>query len=322
MTDDRTPETPRPGGSDHADIESLSALLDGEDPSAEAHAGSCALCAERLAGLARVRAELARPAPPPPEEVRQRALAAALAAASAGTASAETPAASPPFQAPRISGLERPARSEVPPPRFARSTPWVAALSVAALVLLVALAAGLVGPGRRDVSTTAAPELASPEEKAFEAQAGRQQDAGAGASGAVAAAGAPAGDLGPVRSGAELAARVRTLVAARAEARPESSAAAPSPAPPAEAQRSAATADQALAAGGPCDTEGLAAVSRPGSAPSAPVLRATALYEGEPAVVLVYPAAPNESPAAFRALALSQEDCRLLASALVAPATP
>src|SRR6266571_7482250 len=67
---------------DHPDIESLSTFLDGQAPEVEGHVAGCAECRRRLDGLARVRAAIAAPVPPPDQHRKEVAIAEALGAAS------------------------------------------------------------------------------------------------------------------------------------------------------------------------------------------------------------------------------------------------
>ena len=330
---DQPPDAPVPGGTadpGHPDVESLSALVDGEDDTAAPHVRSCAECAARLASLRGVRAALGHPPPPPSPSVREQAIAAALAAGAASAPGRVTPspdaagdggadAVATGEDAARPHDARRAAVSALPAPRFPRSTPWVLGLSAAALVLVVALAAVLLRTDRRDGPTSVAG-------RSFTAERGESLEAKA----PQADSAAVSLDLGELSSGDELAGRVRPLlarVAPAAEPQAARSGRAAAPPPPVAAPEveapGAGAADQALTSGAPgCEAEAYAAVSRAGAAPPAPVLRATATSGGRPVVVVVYPAPPGEPQGAFRALALSREGCRLLLSVPIGAATP
>jgi hypothetical protein len=293
--------------SQHLDLDTLSAALDGEADETAVHLGACRPCRARLAELQSAREAVAQPVPPPPDAVRERAIAQALAVADEwGVASTAQPAAAP-SSTPDDPPPDRRQAAVVDSPGPA-ATPsrwrWVAGGSAAAAVLILVVAiSALVAGGSRHDSQTALSTGSVPERNG----AG---SAGAGSAGAGSAAGDEAvvdgGDLGDVASIDALRARVP----ARQRAASASNAAPAAPAPALSASPPPAD------AGGPvprqvgtrvCEMEARAA--RPGL--GVVVYAATARFQGVGAVVLGFGATPGAPPETVLVLA-PQEGCRLL----------
>ena len=109
---------------EHLDDEQLSAYLDGQEPGAARHLGTCARCDERLAALRDAAAAIAGRVPGPPAGAEERAVAGALAGA-------------PPASVVHL--------------RRRRPAPWVAA---AAAIAALVVGAGAVRLLRGGPSTT------------------------------------------------------------------------------------------------------------------------------------------------------------------------
>lgn len=149
---------------DHADLDALSAYVDGEAPEWADHVAACEACRAAAARLGAVAAAVREPVDPPPEATRERAIAAALEAASTE------------------------ARHEAERARFARRwapRPWAMPAAAAAVVALLAVSGVVLSANRSsDESTTfAGPAL---------------QDARTESGVAGAAPNAPPADLGDV----------------------------------------------------------------------------------------------------------------------------
>jgi hypothetical protein len=117
---------------EHADLEALSAFVDGEAPEWADHVAGCEACRASAAQLGAVAAALRAPVDPPAEAVRERAVAAALDAAA--------------FEAER----ERFARRRAP-------RPWAMPAAAAVVVALLGLSGVILSSNRSaDESTTLA----------------------------------------------------------------------------------------------------------------------------------------------------------------------
>lgn len=217
----------------HAPPEALSAFLDGEAPEWAAHLEGCARCQAELSRLREVATAVARPVPPLPASLVDRAVSRALEAAGPGS----TPGAGGAAPGPSVAGRRR------------RSGPMLVGLasgSVAAVLLAVLAAFAVFGDGdAKQVDTALAPPPEAAQDRAATGAAG----------GPVTVSG---GDLGEVGDAGALADRLRgripgtggaptAMAAAREEAGrgSASSGAAPAmgPAAPCEAAARAAAPD-------------------------------------------------------------------------------
>jgi anti-sigma factor RsiW len=248
----------------HPSDEQLSAYLDGEaDEAVAGHVEGCAVCAAGLDQLREVVALVATPIQPPGADVRQRAIAVALAAQHGERHRAE------------VIPMAR---------RRARVPGWVlpAAAAVAAVLLAVPVISSMGGGGSAKKATSAASATtAAPlNQEAADTAAGAAATTttvAASSSGALASPAAPnfqAGVvvLGSVTDAAELRTRVNDHLLA----------------PPASEKRaaSATTANKSTAATPPtaCSQRAAAAAG----AGRVEISRATLRWQGQPATVFAY----------------------------------
>ncbi len=183
--------------SDHADLEALSAYIDGEAPEWADHVAGCEACRGTAAEFRAVSAAVGRPVEAPAPAVREAAIAAALDALPAPAAGARAPS--------RLA----PDRHEAERARFARlrsPRPW-AMPAVAAVVLAALGMAGVILSSYRssdDFTTATGPALESNKAGGRDSLAGAPQ--------------APVTDLGDVADAATLRSRAQVGAPAGAAA--------------------------------------------------------------------------------------------------------
>lgn len=263
--------------SEHADLEALSAFVDGEAPEWAGHVAGCDACRAAAEGLRTVAAAVGAPIEPAAEADRERALAAALGQ------------------------LGGPATG-VEDPRFARRRQrrtWnPAAVASVAAVLLVgilgisALVAGNTGSSSDQTTTAAGP---APESVTRDLAGGAAPEA-------------PATDLGDVPDAATLVSRARaTGVSAGATVQDGASGGGASGASGAAPAQPPVVGGQPFAARSsvprPCEKE----VRAREPALREVVFVATARRGGVPAIVLGFSTGPPPSPVTL--LMLAQEGC-------------
>lgn len=263
---------------DHPDFEALSAVLDGEPE--DSHVAACAVCRGRLAELRLARDAVAQPVPPAAAEVRERAIARALAAAE--------PAA--PAPDPVVSPIRAPA----PDPTGRR---WWLGGSAAAVLVVVVGAMALLGT----LGGSSSDETAS---VGAGADATAESATGFAANDAV----VDAGDLGDVASVEALRAKAATARATTTFGPSAGPAAAE--APPAGGNTLADTAVPAPRQVGTRVCEVEARTARPSL--GAVVYAANLRFQGTPAVALGFAATPSAPPETLLVLA-PQQGCRILA---------
>lgn len=179
---------------DHADLEALSAFVDGEAPEWADHVAACAECRATAARLRAVGVAVGAPVTPPSAADRDRAIAAAV-----GTAPAGAPA-------PASAG------HEAERARFARRRsprPWAMPAAAAVVVGLLGLSGLVLSADRStdDSSTLAGPAV--------------EADAKAESGVAAAAPDVPPSDLGDIPDAATL--RARAMVVTSSAVRTEDS---------------------------------------------------------------------------------------------------
>jgi hypothetical protein len=261
--------------SEHADVEALSAFVDGEAPEWADHVERCQACAASAEAMRAVSGAVATPVDPPAPAVRERAIRAALA----------------------------PSAPVVARRRRALPTRWLVP-AMAAMILLMAGAVAVVTMGGRSSShltdTVAGPLSGS-----------KATESGAPAPAADSfAANAPVTDLGDVPDAATLAARARPGLSSRTASGPAASAATASPVAPAPSVPPAAPAPATLGVPAPAivgtrPCEEQARARQPSLGPV--VYFATARRQGVPAVVLGFSTGPD--PAQVTLLMLAQDGC-------------
>lgn len=186
---------------EHADVEALSALVDGEAPEWEPHVAACRSCRSRVEDLRTVQAAVGAPVDGGAADRRDRAIAAAMSAAP---------------------------EARRPPSVQGRRSRWLAPASIAAAFLLVVGAAALLtrpSPSGEPaaVAGRALQESAPPSTERVGAGAATSSAAPGGA------AGTTPGDLGEIPDSAALLARARAgLVARDASLAPDTTATAAS----------------------------------------------------------------------------------------------
>ena len=286
----------RRGGSAHLDEMALSDLLDGRAaPAAEAHATTCPMCADRLAGWIEVRARLAAgpvAVPPVGDRRRESAVQAALEAAGADAAVPDTAGGGAAAGSGGGTGPDR-------------ASKWwrrgVGLAAAAAAVVAIAIGVSHLHGG-------------SPSESASRASSATTSAAGGSVTGSTGAApsapasgsaassngpGGPVADVGAVADRAGLVAAVRRLtgdVAASGATSGTGSTEAPSFA----------------AAGCPAPTS----VTGSTVSPSTPlVLRARAIYAGTAADVFVFATGAGRTGAGHTVVAESVAGCHVIATA-------
>jgi hypothetical protein len=187
----------------HADLEALSAFVDGEAPEWADHVAGCPVCRATAAELRALSARVAAPADPPPAAQREAAIAAALGAGDEllATGDGQRRLATPSVtssrdQAVRVARRREPGRLRRPQ---AQARPWAMPAVAAVVVALLGLSGVILSANRStdEATTFAGPALDS---KAESSVAG--------------ALNAPVGDLGEVPDAATLRARAALLPAA------------------------------------------------------------------------------------------------------------
>lgn len=277
---------------EHADIEALSAYVDGEAPEWADHVARCAECRATADSLRAVAAAVAAPVEPAPPGARESAVALALGSAAAAAAAARA--------------------DNVRPSRRRRRPSPVAFAAVAAAVLAFVLGSTLLltygtrSSGNRTTKAAGPLQEASPSQPA------------AGDSAAV----APATDLGDVPDAATLLARARGALsasraadggnggAASAAASPAASATSPAVGGLAAAPAPAPAPTPATVGTRPCEDQ--ARARQPSLGPV--VYFATARRQGVPAVVLGFSSGPGSSQVTL--LLLAQDGCAELLRAV------
>ncbi len=305
--------------SEHPDLDALSAYLDAEsdfgveEHGVGEHARGCAACRAQVARLRAGRDLVAQPVPAPPDGVRERSIAAALAAApewatapapavGVSGAGSRPPSPSPATVVPRGRGR-------------GRSRWWVAASGVAAAVALVVGAVGLLGQKGGDESTGTALSAGPPA-----AESGTGAGAAAADSGAPAKAGLTTVELGDVADINALRARLAASAPLAASAAPEGQASSRSSA---GANSAAGAVNSVTGAAGDAPSgmpapvpvgarvcEEQARIARP--ALGATVYAANLRFAGTPAVALGFATKASDPPATVLVLA-PEQGCRLLA---------
>ena len=278
-------------GSEHADLEALSAYVDGEAPEWTDHVSECAACRAAADELRAVAAAVSVPVEPADRRAREAALRAALGEV----------------------GEPRPTAPPAVVPRRFQWRPNLAAVA-AALVLVLGFSALLVmSRTRSDETTVAGPALES-----APPAAGPMADSLAGA-------GLPPTDVGDVPDAATLAARVRPALTATTSA----AAGAASARSSANSGTSSPGAPGAVAGGSGGQPAAAPTVNVTGTRPCEeqargrePSLRevvyfATARRGQVPAVVLGFSTGP--APAPVTLLLLAQPGCSELLRASAGP---
>ena len=257
--------------SEHADVEALSAYVDGEAPEWGGHVAGCAQCAATVEALRAVSDAVGAPVEPADPALRELALGAALTPAEAATAT--------------VIPLRRrpllPARWVVP--------------AVAAMVLVVAGISAVLTVADRSstrVNATAAGPAADAKSNETLAQAPAPGSLGQAA---------PTTDLGDVADAATLLARARPGLAAAPRAATSSGAANAATAAP--ASPGATIPAPAVTGTRPCEEQ--ARARQPSLGPV--VYFATARRNGVPAVVLGFATGPD--PSQVTLLMLAQDGC-------------
>ena len=272
---------------DHADLEALSAFLDGEAPEWASHVAACPRCRATVDALRAVQAAVSVPVEPVAAE-RDRAVAAALG--HGGRVERRQGSKEPPPAAP--AAVAAPTRQ---PAR------WLVPGSIAAVLLLVVGAAALLT--RAEVSDRGGTTAARAPESA-PSSAGRSPGAagpGPPSDRGVAALAAPA-DLGEVPDVATLLARARPGLAARDDA---VTTVPPGTGPSTLGGGAAATARTDVGTR-PCEERARTGEPALGEV----VYFATATRRGVPAFVLGFSTGP--APAPVTLLLLAQDGCGVL----------
>lgn len=174
---------------DHADLEALSAFVDGEAPEWADHVAGCEQCRAAAARLGAVAAKVRAPVGPPPAAVRERAMTAAL------------------DEARHVAERERFARRRAP-------RPWAMPAAAAAVVALLAVSGVVLSANR---ST----------EEATTTFAGPALDVKAESGVAGAAPNAPPADLGDIAGPVDLRARAGFPISSLAQTQSPDAAGAP-----------------------------------------------------------------------------------------------
>jgi len=248
----------------HADLEALSAFVDGEAPEWADHVAGCEACAGSVAALRAVARAVATPVDVPAPMVRERAIAAALAG---------------PGPEPVANGARIRRSSSIP-------TRWLVPAVAAMILFLVGGAAVVTIGGRHSTSETAT--VNAPESSAKFAT-------GPGAAADSSAAG-PVTDLGDVPDAATLAARARPGLTSRTASGASGAATAASAAPSAVA---APVPAPAVVGTRPCEEQ--ARARQPSLGPV--VYFATARRGSVPAVVLGFSTGPDPAQVTLLMLA-------------------
>ncbi|MGH9264855.1 MAG: hypothetical protein ACRD1D_09195 [Acidimicrobiales bacterium] len=281
---------------EHADLDALSAFMDGEAPEWASHVDACPQCRAMVDQLRAVARAVGAPVEPAPAGAQEAAVAAALA-----------------------DGHRRSAAGPAPVSPLARRRPdrrWNVVASVAAVLLVGVLglsALVTLSTGSRDRTTAAGPAPESaPADRSF--AGGSAADSSSSAAAAV-----PPTDLGDIADVATL--RARALPGASV-ATGQASGGAGGTAGSATGSRSAAPSSPALSEQAPAPT---AVGTRPceeqarGREPALGqvVFYATARHRGAPAVVLGFSSGP--SPAPVTLLLLAQDGCAELLRTVAGP---
>lgn len=288
---------------EHADLEALSAFVDGEAPEWASHVDACPQCRATADQLRAVAAAVGAPVEPAPAGVREAAVAAALDAGR-GVGDAAEPAAATPL------ARRRPDRR------------WNVAASVAAVLLVGVLGlSALVAltTGSRDQTTVAGPAPQSaPAERSF--AGGSAADSSSSAAAAV-----PPTDLGDITDVATL--RARALPGASVATGQASGGAGGAAAGATESRASSGAAATSGNTGAPTNVapspnvvgtrpcEEQARGREPALGPV--VFYATARHRGEPAVVLGFSTGPSPGPVTL--LLLAQDGCAELLRTAAGP---
>lgn len=287
---------------EHADLEALSAFLDGEAPEWASHVAACPRCQGAVESLRAVAAAVGAPVEPAPVPVREAAVAAALDVGR-GVGAAPEPAPATPL-------------ARRPPDRR-----WNVVMSIAAVLLVGVLgisALVALNTGSSDQTTVAGPALESaPTERSF-----------AGGSAADSSSSAPAvppTDLGDIPDAAALRARALpgasvatgqasggTGASAVSGANSGAATGTEAPVPPSTALGDRSPAPNVVGTR-PCEEQ--ARGREPALGPV--VFYATARHRGAPAVVLGFSTRP--SPAPVTLLLLAQDGCAELLRTVAGP---
>lgn len=297
----------------HPELDDLSAYHDGEAPEWAEHVAGCATCSRRLDELVALSAVVGTAPEAGTSAGRADAVARAMAAALgpvtrvAATVAEDEPQVEPVVTVPSGWVPSPPVPSPTQFLASDRSRRWLAAASVAAvLVLGMGLAAVIVdqsGGGRTTTNAVGGPTPTVGDESPT-------ADASAQAPGPGTARNATtvAGDIGEIPDAATLVGRVGPAVQrARAAAATKST-------PASEALGSStagSTPPSGVAGSRPCEMEARARGANLGEV----VYLAIAVHAGEPAVVLGF--APTQPTGPVRVEVLAQSGCRLLLDAAV-----
>jgi hypothetical protein len=248
---------------EHADLEALSAFVDGEAPEWADHVAGCEACAGSVAALRAVARAVATPVDVPDRMVRERAIAAALAGPEP------------------VANVRRSRRSPGIPTR------WLVPAVAAMILFLVGGAAVVTMGGRRssnETATVSAPESSS------------KFSAGSGAAADSSAAPGPVTDLGDVPDAATLAARARPGLTSRTAS---GAAGAATATPAAPSGLAAPVPAPAVVGTRPCEEQ--ARARQPSLGPV--VYFATARRGSVPAVVLGFSTGPDPAQVTLLMLA-------------------